>query len=171
MSHVPSRAQADEAGTITGRGWSEASAPFLERMLDEIEAYAPGFRDSVMAAVGKTPADLEAENANLVGGDIGTGSYTLDQQLVFRPVPGWFRYKTPVSGLYMAGAATHPGGGVHGAPGANAARVLLADLRLQHVADRLTLAGQNLVTAGRKIGQQVSASAGHGRREGARAWR
>jgi phytoene dehydrogenase-like protein len=135
MTHVPTRIRGDQAVTIPAGDWSAAKAAFQDRMLDEIEAFAPGFRDSVLAAVGRTPVELEAENANLVGGDIGTGSYTLDQQLVFRPLPGWFRYKTPVAGLYMSGAATHPGGGVHGAPGMNAARVLLSDLRVQRVKD------------------------------------
>jgi phytoene dehydrogenase-like protein len=167
MTHVPSRVQGDEAGAIAERDWPAARGPFQERLLDEIEAYAPGFRDSVLAAEGRTPVDLEAENANLVGGDIGTGSYTLDQQLVFRPVPGWFRYKTPLSGLYMAGAATHPGGGVHGAPGANAARVLLADLRLRALADGLRPVGQDLVRSGRRIAQIASASAGRDHGAGA----
>jgi phytoene dehydrogenase-like protein len=55
---------------------------------------------------------------------------SIDQQLVFRPAPGWFRYRTPLRGLYLSGASTHPGGGVHGASGANAARILLSDLRV-----------------------------------------
>ena len=130
MTHVPTRIAGDAGGTIEARTWREAKAPFLQRLLDEIEAYAPGFRALVLAADGHTPDELQAHNANLVGGDIGSGSYTLDQQLVFRPLPGWFRYKTPIQALYMAGASTHPGGGVHGAAGANAARVLLTDLRL-----------------------------------------
>ena len=130
MTHVPTHIESDDAGAITARTWAEAREPFTQRILDELEAYAPGFRDSVLAVHSQTPEDLEAANANLVGGDIGSGSYTLDQQLVFRPLPGWFRYRTPVDGLYMSGAATHPGGGVHGAAGANAARILLSDLRL-----------------------------------------
>jgi phytoene dehydrogenase-like protein len=158
MTHVPSRIRADQAGAVTAREWQQATAPFVERLLDEMECYAPGFRDSVLAAVGKSPADLEAENANLVGGDIGSGSYTLDQQVVFRPLPGWFRYKTPLSGLYMSGAATHPGGGVHGAAGANAARVLLADLRLRKLTDGLGGAGRTLVEKGRRLRRSVPAS-------------
>jgi hypothetical protein len=130
MAHVPSCIRGDARGAIEATTWKEAKAPFLERLLEEMEAYAPGFRSLVLAAEGHTPDDLQAGNANLVGGDIGSGSYTLDQQLIFRPLAGWFRYKTPIRGLYVSGAATHPGGGVHGAAGANAARVLLADLRL-----------------------------------------
>jgi phytoene dehydrogenase-like protein len=144
MTHVPREVQGDQAGTIAADDWRAAKAPFLERLLDELEAYAPGFRGSVLAAVGQAPPDLEAENANLVGGDIGTGSYTLDQQLVFRPLPGWFRYKTPISGLYMSGAATHPGGGVHGAAGSNAARVILGDLKLQKLTGAVDAIGHDL---------------------------
>lgn len=144
MTHVPSRIRGDQGGTIPAGDWPAAKAAFQDRVLDEIEAYAPGFRDTVLAAEGRTPVELEAENANLVGGDIGTGSYTLDQQVVFRPLPGWFRYKTPVAGLYMSGAATHPGGGVHGAPGMNAARVLLSDLRIQSLKDGIAGAGGGL---------------------------
>jgi phytoene dehydrogenase-like protein len=144
MTHVPSRIRGDQGGTIPAGDWPAAKAAFQDRVLDEIEAYAPGFRDTVLAAEGRTPVELEAENANLVGGDIGTGSYTLDQQVVFRPLPGWFRYKTPVAGLYMSGAATHPGGGVHGALGMNAARVLLSDLRIQSLKDGIAGAGGGL---------------------------
>src|SRR5205807_1696089 len=77
--------------------------------------------------------DLEAENPNLVGGDLGGGSMALDQQLVFRPVPGWFRYSTPVHGLYLCSASAHPGGGVHGMVGRNCARRVLLDGRLRRV--------------------------------------
>ena len=136
MTHVPSRIGGDGPGAIQARTWREAKGAFLERLLDELEVYAPGFRGLVLAAEGQTPEELEAGNANLVGGDIGSGSYQLDQQLVFRPLPGWFRYKTPIRGLYLSGAATHPGGGVHGAAGANAARVLLAELRLAGLFER-----------------------------------
>ena len=151
MTHVPSQVRGDQAGVIQAGSWDTAKAPFLERVLAEIEEYAPGFRDSVLAAAGMTPVELEAENANLVGGDIGTGSYTLDQQLVFRPLPGWFRYKTPISGLYMSGAATHPGGGVHGAPGANAARVLLTDLRMREWMAPVEAARRDMLHAGARL--------------------
>jgi phytoene dehydrogenase-like protein len=136
MTHVPSSVRGDARGIITARTWQEAREPFRERVLDELEAYAPGARGLILAVHDQTPEDLEASNSNLVGGDIGSGSYTLDQQLVFRPLPGWFRYKTPVDGLYISGAATHPGGGVHGAAGASAARVLLTDLRMTRVTER-----------------------------------
>jgi phytoene dehydrogenase-like protein len=76
------------------------------------------------------PADLEARDANLVEGDIGAGTYQLHQQLVFRPWVGWSRPETGVGGLYLASASAHPGGGVHGACGANAARAALVHDRL-----------------------------------------
>jgi phytoene dehydrogenase-like protein len=151
MTHVPREVRGDQAGHIEAGDWHAAKAPFLERVLDEIEAYAPGFRSSVLAAVGQTPPELQADNANLVGGDIGTGSYTLDQQLVFRPLPGWFRYKTPIPGLYMSGAATHPGGGVHGAAGSNAARVILADLKIDRLTSALDTVKHDLGGAARRL--------------------
>jgi phytoene dehydrogenase-like protein len=72
-----------------------------------------------------TPADFEARNPNLVGGDVGGGSYALDQ-LIFRPVRTLTPYRTPIRGLYLGSAATFPGGGVHGVPGHAAARLALA---------------------------------------------
>jgi phytoene dehydrogenase-like protein len=78
-----------------------------------------------------TPPLLEASNANLVGGAVNGGSAQLHQQLVFRPVPGLARAETPVRGLYLGSASAHPGGGVHGACGANAARAALVHDRLR----------------------------------------
>ena len=144
-THVPTRIARDEGDAISARTWAEARAPFAERLLDELECYAPGIRGLVLDLAANTPEDLEAENPNLVGGDLGAGSYLLDQQVVFRPLPGWFRYKTPIKGLYMSGAATHPGGGVHGASGANAARVLLGDLRIESLAGGLASLGRRAV--------------------------
>jgi phytoene dehydrogenase-like protein len=72
-----------------------------------------------------TPADLEARNANLVGGDVGGGSYALSQ-LIFRPVRSLAPYRTPIRGLFLGSAAAFPGGGVHGVPGDAAARFALA---------------------------------------------
>ena len=75
----------------------------------------------------QSPADLEAADANLVGGAVNGGTSALHQQLVFRPTPGLGRPETPVAGLYLASASAHPGGGVHGACGWNAAQAALAD--------------------------------------------
>ena len=95
-----------------------------------MERFAPGFRELILARHVLAPGDLEARNRNLVGGDLGAGSYALDQ-LVFRPVPSLSPYRTPVRGLYLAGASTFPGGAVHGACGYAAARRALMDQRLR----------------------------------------
>ena len=94
-------------------------------MEEAVERVAPGFRDSQVARHVQSPSDLESENPNLVGGAINAGTAGLHQQLVFRPTPGLGRPETPVPGLYLAGASAHPGGGVHGACGWNAARAAL----------------------------------------------
>jgi phytoene dehydrogenase-like protein len=105
----------------------------VERIEDRLDALAPGFRDLVLARHVFTPARLQSANANLVGGDIGGGTAQLHQQMIFRPTPGLARAETPVPGLYLASASAHPGGGVHGACGANAARAALARVSLRRV--------------------------------------
>ncbi len=134
-THVPHHIRGDAAGTIAATDWAQAREPFADRILAELERYAPGVSALVLARHATSPDDMQAENSNLVGGDITGGSFILDQQAIFRPFPGWFQYRTPLKGLYMSGAATHPGGGVQGAPGANAARVLLTDLRIQQAGE------------------------------------
>jgi phytoene dehydrogenase-like protein len=94
-----------------------------------IEAHASGFREVILARRVWTPVDLEAANTNVVGGDINGGSFAIDRQLLFRPGLDWWRWGTPVKGLYLAGAAVPPGAGVHGACGDLAARQVLADQR------------------------------------------
>ena len=109
-----------------GVDWTpEAVAAHVERMEDAVERVAPGFRDSQVARHVQSPLDLEAADASLVGGAINGGTAGLHQQLVFRPTPGLGRPETPVPGLYLASASAHPGGGVHGACGWNAARAAL----------------------------------------------
>jgi phytoene dehydrogenase-like protein len=109
--------------------WALSKDAFLDVVMQRLEAHAPGLHATVVGSAVRTPEDLEHENPNLVGGDLGAGSSALDQQLVFRPVPGWFRYRTPVKGLYLCSASTHPGGGVHGMAGHNCARRVLSDRR------------------------------------------
>lgn len=99
----------------------------VARMEAAVERAAPGFAGRVVARHVQGPADLEAADANLVGGAVNGGTSALHQQLVFRPVAGLGRPETPVEGLYLASASAHPGGGVHGACGWNAARAALAD--------------------------------------------
>jgi phytoene dehydrogenase-like protein len=109
-----------------------ASTDGLADVMEErIEALALGFRALVRKRVVSEPADLEARDENLPGGALSGGTSQLHQQLVFRPVPGLGRPETPVKGLYLASASAHPGGGVHGYPGAIAARAALHKLRLR----------------------------------------
>jgi phytoene dehydrogenase-like protein len=110
--------------------WENQRDLHVQRMEAQVERFAPGFRERILARHVLGPADLEARNANLVGGDVGGGSYALDQ-VIFRPVPSLAPYRTPVRGLYIGSAATFPGGGVHGVPGHAAARLALAEARLE----------------------------------------
>jgi phytoene dehydrogenase-like protein len=109
--------------------WAAESSRHVERMEAQVERFAPGFRERILARHVLTPAELERRNANLVGGDVGGGSYSLDQVL-FRPVRSLAPYRTPVRGLYIGSAAAFPGGAVHGVPGHAAARLALTDARL-----------------------------------------
>jgi phytoene dehydrogenase-like protein len=115
--------------------WTAARERHAERMEAQIERFAPGFRDLILARHVLGPADLQARNANLVGGDVGGGSYAL-RQVIFRPVPSPAPYRTPVRGLYIGSAATFPGGAVHGVPGHAAARLALAEARIVDFARR-----------------------------------
>ena len=108
-------------------GWGRYREAFADRIEERIEGLAPGFRQQIRARAIHTPADLEAMDENLVGGDLGGGSAHFTQQLFFRPVFPYFRYRTPVRGLYLASASAHPGAGVHGACGFNAAQTALRD--------------------------------------------
>jgi phytoene dehydrogenase-like protein len=110
---------------------------FAERMEDRIEARAPGFRSTVIARHVQGPCDLQSEDGSLVGGDIAGGTAQLHQQLVFRPVPGLARPETPIPGLFLGSASAHPGGSVHGACGANAARAAIWHDRGRRVRDRV----------------------------------
>ena len=126
-THVPQDIRGDASGELDGSGRLGGGdlERFVSRMEDRIEAHAPGFRDRVLARHVQGPADLEAANPSLIGGDISGGTSQLHQQLVFRPVPGWARPETPIAGLYLGSSSAHPGGSVHGACGDNAARAAL----------------------------------------------
>jgi phytoene dehydrogenase-like protein len=101
----------------------------IKRQVRRIETllnkHAPGFTDSVLDRRIQSPADLQETDHNLVQGAVAGGTANIYQQLVFRPIPGLGRAETPVDGVYLAGASAHPGGGVHGGPGANAAHAAL----------------------------------------------
>jgi phytoene dehydrogenase-like protein len=102
-------------------------------MEQRIERLAPGFTNRIIARHVASPPDLQRANANLVGGDVNGGTAQLHQQLIFRPISGLARPETPVRGLYLASASAHPGGAVHGACGANAARAAIAHRRVRRV--------------------------------------
>ncbi|HTK16338.1 MAG TPA: NAD(P)/FAD-dependent oxidoreductase [Acidimicrobiia bacterium] len=132
-THVPREIRGDAAGVLDLPLDRAGLERIADRMQAEIECLAPGFGASVRGRHVMGPADLEARNANLAGGAIGAGTSQLYQQLVFRPVPGLGRPETPIRGLYLASASAHPGGGVHGACGANAARVAVGHDRIRRV--------------------------------------
>ena len=102
-------------------------ADVAELIEEQIERFAPGFRSLVLGRAVRSPAALERENPSLIGGDLGGGSYEIDQQLAFRPAIELVRGRTPLPGLYIGGASVHPGGGVHGVSGAAAARAVIDD--------------------------------------------
>ena len=106
--------------------WDEQREAFGETVIDTIAAHAPNIRDIIIGRQVLTPLDLERE-WSLSEGNIFHGELTLEQLFFLRPVPGWARYETPIRNLWMCGSATHPGGGIMGAPGRNAARRILGD--------------------------------------------
>ncbi|GBC68783.1 Diapolycopene oxygenase [archaeon HR01] len=108
--------------------WEDVKESFADRCMDVLERYAPGFRRTILKRVVLTPVDLENMNSNIVNADPGVGKASLDQSLSMRPFPGYSNYRTPVKGLYMCGAYTHPGGGVSGIPGRNAALEAIEDV-------------------------------------------
>ncbi len=109
-------------------GWARHKQAFADRVTARIEGLAPGFSHSVLERHVSAPPDFEAMNANLIGGDLGGGTNAWHQQLLFRPVFPYFRYRTPVKGLYLCSSYTHPGAGVHGMCGYNAALSAARDL-------------------------------------------
>ncbi|MGL4555751.1 MAG: phytoene desaturase family protein [Gemmataceae bacterium] len=115
-SRVPSR-----------RDWPAERERFADAIERRMEGLAPGFRSLILGRFLASPPDLEAMDENLVGGDLGGGSARFDQQLFLRPAFPYYRHRTPVAGLYLCSASTHPGAGVHGACGANAAAEALRD--------------------------------------------
>jgi len=110
-----------------GASWDEHRETVADLMIDTVEAYAPGFKASVIARQSLSPLDLE-RMFGLPRGDIFHGAMTLDQLFSARPMLGYADYRMPIPGLYLCGSGAHPGGGVTGAPGHNAAQAVIADL-------------------------------------------
>jgi phytoene dehydrogenase-like protein len=111
-----------------GRAWATASAELGRVVLDTLERFAPGIERLVLHQQIITPVDLE-QTYSLTGGHILHGEPSLDQLYAMRPVLGWAQYRAPIDHLYLCGAGTHPGGGITGAPGRNAAREIVKDLK------------------------------------------
>jgi phytoene dehydrogenase-like protein len=107
--------------------WDEQREAFGDAVVDAIAEFAPNFRDIILHRQVVTPLDLERE-WGLSEGNIFQGELTLEQLFFLRPAPGWAQYRTPIRNLYMCGSATHPGGGIMGAPGRNAARVMIKEM-------------------------------------------
>jgi phytoene dehydrogenase-like protein len=130
-TQVPREVAGDAGGEGIGDSWDDEDGErFATRIEGRIEELAPGFRDLIRARHVLTPAGFESRDLNLVGGSMQGGTSQLHQQGPFRPTPGLGRPETPIAGLYLGSASAHPGGGVHGGPGHNAARAALAaDLR------------------------------------------
>ena len=112
--------------TLRDAHWDDLREPYGDRVLEVISEYAPNMREIVRERQVLSPLDLE-RRFGISGGNIFHGEMSLDQMFVMRPVAGWARYRTPVRGLYLCGSGAHPGGGVMGAPGFNAAREILKD--------------------------------------------
>ena len=145
-THVPQRVRGDAGGNLTGAWDTDEAERFADRMQDRIEQQAPGFSTRIIKRRILTPLDLERRNANLVGGSLNGGTAALDQQLIFRPIPGLGRAGTPIHGLYLASASAHPGGSVHGACGMNAARAALTRARLTKPARAVTKRATGVIT-------------------------
>ncbi|WJJ93042.1 hypothetical protein [Neopusillimonas aromaticivorans] len=122
---MPAEIRGDAAGQIQGRHWADIKEAYADRVIAQIEQYAPGLAGQVLGRHVVSPLDLEAENPNLVGGDQVCGSHHLSQNFLFRPVRGFADGHTPVKGLFMVGAAVWPGGGT----GAGSGFMVAQDLR------------------------------------------
>jgi phytoene dehydrogenase-like protein len=139
-AHVPQNSRSDAGGQLQGV-WDENEVSiFAARMEEEIERLAPGFKERILARNALGPHELQQRDRNLVRGAINGGTAQFHQQLIFRPFLGRGRPETAIKDLYLASASAHPGGGVHGAPGAIAARAMLSRRRRARLLPGPTLA-------------------------------
>lgn len=121
---LPNEIRGDARGEIGERDWDGAKSAYADRVVDIIERYAPGLKASILGRHVISPKDLTRENPNLIEGDGTAGSHHLDQNFLFRPVPGYSTYRTPVKRLYICGAATWPGAGTSAVSGFLTAKML-----------------------------------------------
>jgi phytoene dehydrogenase-like protein len=155
-THVPQRIRSDAGGDLTGSWSTEECDEMAGRIEARIEAHAPGFRSAVRERRILSPHNLVDRDANLIGGALNGGSAALHQQLIFRPTPGLGRPSTPVKGLFLASASAHPGGGVHGACGANAARAAIARHRTRRSLFASAAVGASALGTARHLRQSRS---------------
>jgi phytoene dehydrogenase-like protein len=118
--------------TLKNGDWNSRREEFADAVVNMLSDYAPNLKELILARQVITPLDLE-EIYGLSGGHIHHGEQSLDQFFTFRPLIGWAQYRTPIKGLYLCGAGTHPGGGITGGPGRNAAREIIKDFKASRV--------------------------------------
>jgi phytoene dehydrogenase-like protein len=138
-THVPQQTRSDAGGGGIRGVWDASD---LERMADRmqsrLERFAPDVASRILSRRAMGPREFESRDANLHGGAINGGTAALRQELVLRPVPGMGRPETPIKGLFLGSASAHPGGGVHGTPGSNAAKAAILHDRLRRLSRRRT---------------------------------
>jgi phytoene dehydrogenase-like protein len=127
-SHVMSILVQYAPYSLRNSDWNSRRDELGDAVVQTLVGYAPKIRDLIVRRQVLTPLDLE-QTYGLSGGHVFHGEHALDQMFAFRPLLGWARYRTPIRGLYLCGAGTHPGGGITGAPGANASREVIKDLK------------------------------------------
>jgi phytoene dehydrogenase-like protein len=116
---------------LEGDRWQELKERQAHRQLERVRRFCPDFAEgAILAMLVKSPVDIEAQNRHMIRGTFHGGDRTVAQSGPLRPAPGWGQYRMPIPGLYQTGGTTHPGGSITGAPGRNAATVLLQDLGL-----------------------------------------
>ncbi len=121
---LPLEITGDSAGIIQGRSWDEIAEVYADRIIENLETYAPGIKSQILSRKVLSPTDLERYNANLIKGDSLGGSHHPAQFFFLRPMPGWIRHRTPIKNLYICGSGTWPGGGVGGGSGLMVAKLL-----------------------------------------------